>query len=109
VLNLNATAMRTLWDGGADPKSVIDAVTSGDLSRLIHTGNLSVQLQDPNAKPEPAPAAEPTPDVTDSEGKSAVNGARAALRAQGIIRPTQAQVAEFLGVSDRTVRRWEQG
>ena len=43
----DAQTMRTLVDGGFDPQSVIDAVTTGDMTRLIHTGTLSVQLQPP--------------------------------------------------------------
>jgi hypothetical protein len=37
--------MRTLVDGGFEPSSVVDAVTTGDMARLIHTGSVSVQLQ----------------------------------------------------------------
>lgn len=43
----DAATMRTLVDGGFDPQSVIDAVTTGDMNRLTHTGTLSVQLQAP--------------------------------------------------------------
>lgn len=43
----DAQTMRTLVDGGFDPQSVIDAVTTGDMTRLVHTGTLSVQLQPP--------------------------------------------------------------
>lgn len=43
----DALTMRTLVDGGFDPQSVVDAVTSGDMTRLVHTGQLSVQLQTP--------------------------------------------------------------
>ena len=43
----DAQTMRTLVDGGFDPQSVIDAVTTGDMARLSHTGTLSVQLQAP--------------------------------------------------------------
>lgn len=41
----DATTMRQLVDGGFDPNSVVAAVTTGDMSLLQHTGNLSVQLQ----------------------------------------------------------------
>ena len=41
----DAQTMRQLVDGGFDPTSVVDAVTTGDMTRLVHTGNLSVQLQ----------------------------------------------------------------
>jgi len=48
----DAQTMRTLVDGGFDPASVVTAVTQGDMSKLIHTGQLSVQLQPPgNTEP----------------------------------------------------------
>jgi len=45
IRSKDAQTMRQLVDGGFDPASVVDAVTTGDMSRLIHTGNVSVQLQ----------------------------------------------------------------
>jgi phage portal protein BeeE len=61
---LNAQAMRQLADGGWEPDSVVSAIVAGDWKLLDHTGKLSVQLQDPDAEPEPippelAPEAEP--------------------------------------------------
>jgi phage portal protein BeeE len=50
VLETQSRAIRNLTDGGYDPPSVIDAVTSGDLKRLKHTGLLSVQMQPPGAE-----------------------------------------------------------
>ncbi len=44
----DAITMRQLVDGGFDPTSVVAAVTTGDMSLLVHTGNLSVQLQPAN-------------------------------------------------------------
>jgi len=41
----DAATMRQLVDGGFDPSSVVEAVTTNDMSRLVHTGNLSVQLR----------------------------------------------------------------
>jgi len=50
--SIKATTIRTLVDGGFDPASVVAAIwPDADLS---HTGKLSVQLQDPNALPEPS-------------------------------------------------------
>jgi len=49
VTATQAQAMRTLVDGGFEPKSVISAVTSNDLNQLVHTGLLSVQVQEPGA------------------------------------------------------------
>jgi hypothetical protein len=46
----DATTMRTLVDGGFDPQSVIDAVTTGDMTLLTHSGTLSVQLQPPSTE-----------------------------------------------------------
>ena len=51
VQALQSTSIRTLTDGGYDAESVVDAIVSGDLKRLIHTGLLSVQLNPPNAQP----------------------------------------------------------
>jgi phage portal protein BeeE len=50
IASTQATAIRTLVDGGYEPESVQRAVTSGDLSLLKHTGLLSVQLQPPGAQ-----------------------------------------------------------
>jgi phage portal protein BeeE len=47
IRNKDALTMRALVDGGFDPQSVIDAVNSGDLTLLTHSGSLSVQLQPP--------------------------------------------------------------
>jgi hypothetical protein len=58
----DASTMRTLVDGGFDPDSVIQAVTSNDMSLLVHTGTLSVQLQPPSDGTEPA---DNTEDETD--------------------------------------------
>ena len=51
VLSIEATAMRTLGDGGWEHDAVVDAVTSGDLRRLAgaHTGMVPVQLQQPGS------------------------------------------------------------
>lgn len=52
-----ATTIRTLVDGGYEPDSVKFAVTTGDLSKLVHTGNLSVQLLPAGASPTEGVAA----------------------------------------------------
>lgn len=41
----NATTIRSLVDGGFEPQSVVDAIAADDLSLLVHTGNVSVQLR----------------------------------------------------------------
>lgn len=66
VIAQNANAIRTLWDGGGEPQSVIDAVVANDLKRIKHTGKLSVQLQEPGKPPAsssapPAAIAGPPP------------------------------------------------
>lgn len=48
-----ATATRTLTDGGFKPASVIAAVSAEDITRLEHTGLVPVQLQAPGAGQEP--------------------------------------------------------
>lgn len=70
-----AQSIRTLTDGGFTPESVVDAITSGDLKRLEHSGNLSVQLtpMDPEDVPEPEDQAMPDqlkPFVTPAEPAS---------------------------------------
>lgn len=47
VMVQQANTMRTLVDGGFVPDSVIQAVTTGDLDKLQHSGLLSVQTQSP--------------------------------------------------------------
>jgi hypothetical protein len=47
IVSTQTSAMRTLVDGGFDPDSVVEAISNGDLSKLVHTGKLSVQLQPP--------------------------------------------------------------
>lgn len=47
VISKDAEALVKLANAGWDPASVVDAVTSGDWSQLVHTGLLSVQLQPP--------------------------------------------------------------
>jgi phage portal protein BeeE len=55
VRQLETQQMRSLVDGGFTADSVISAVTTGDWTRLSHTGLFSVQLQ---------PPGNTTPDVT---------------------------------------------
>lgn len=52
IQNKDAQTIRTLIDAGYEPDAVIDAVRSGDFSRLTghHTGLFSVQLQPPGAQ-----------------------------------------------------------
>lgn len=42
-----AKTIRTLTDGGFEPASVVEAVETDDLTKLQHTGLLSVQMQTP--------------------------------------------------------------
>lgn len=45
IVQIQSTSIRTLADGGFKPETVVDAITSGDLTRLVHTGLPSVQQQ----------------------------------------------------------------
>jgi hypothetical protein len=56
-----SAAIRQLLDAGFEPESVVDAIVSGDLKRLEHSGLYSVQLQPPQPEgpPKPEPAAVP--------------------------------------------------
>lgn len=61
-----AQTIRSLVDGGFEPDSAVAAVNAGDMSLLVHTGRLSVQLQapgeDPSGTPLDAPADDPNAD-----------------------------------------------
>jgi hypothetical protein len=46
---VKASTIRQLVDGGFEPESVVAAVEAQDMSLLVHTGKLSVQLQEPGA------------------------------------------------------------
>lgn len=71
IQQIEASSMSTLINAGFEPDTVIDAVTAGDLTRLVHTGLVSVQLQPPGtvAKPAVEPAAEP-PAALPGKGKA---------------------------------------
>jgi len=51
IQKANADTINTLVSAGFAPESARDAVRSGDLSKLSHTGLVSVQLQTPGANP----------------------------------------------------------
>ena len=114
VLAVQATAIRTLVDGGYDADSVVDAVTSGDLSRLEgeHTGLVPVQLQKPGStapadKPNDSGDAEPAP-TTDEEAPDAVapdEGLTAAPRVDVSSRGPPARRATRSSASSRETSR----
>lgn len=99
IIVAKANAMRTLWDGGAEPESVVKAVNSGDLSLLKHSGNLSVQLQPDGVAPAEPSAPEPK--------AQAIENARRSLIESGIPRPTNEQIAERMGIAVRTLYDWK--
>jgi hypothetical protein len=45
VIGMQMTAIRTAGDGGWIPETAVDAIVSGDLRRLRHSGYLPVQVQ----------------------------------------------------------------
>jgi len=49
ILKVHASTINTLIIAGYEPDSVVDGVIAGDLSRLVHSGLVSVQLQPPGA------------------------------------------------------------
>lgn len=46
----HAQTIKTLVEAGYEPSSVVTAVTTGDMTALVHSGLLSVQLQEPGAQ-----------------------------------------------------------
>lgn len=63
IKQVEAQALRTLIEGGFEPESAVAAITTGDFSQLVHSGLVSVQLQQPGTGPAalspPAPKALP--------------------------------------------------
>jgi phage portal protein BeeE len=51
IQQIEAAAMNSLISAGFEPASVVQAVTSGDLTQLVHTGLVSVQLLPPGTQP----------------------------------------------------------
>lgn len=49
IQQTQAVAMRQLVEAGFEPSTVVEALISGDMSKLTHTGNVSVQLQPPGS------------------------------------------------------------
>lgn len=66
-----ASAARTLTDGGFDPVSVIAAVNDLDVTKLQHTGLLSVQMQPPGETAGPAASDAPDPQASRLEEMAA--------------------------------------
>lgn len=56
IAQTNAQAIRALVEAGYEPKTVVDGVTTGDLTKLQHTGVFSVQLQPPGTGSDPSRA-----------------------------------------------------
>lgn len=63
IQRIQAGTMRTLLDGGFTADTVVPAVVAGDLSTLIHSGKLSVQLQDVDTEPADEEPADEEPEV----------------------------------------------
>jgi len=55
IQSTQASAIRSLVEAGYDPSTVIDAIQSDDMGRLVHSGLYSVQLQSPGSEDEPEP------------------------------------------------------
>jgi hypothetical protein len=62
VMATNAQTIRALSDGGWAKSSVVDAVTSGDLTKLRDTGLISVQLLPPGTTGDAPDASDDEPD-----------------------------------------------
>jgi hypothetical protein len=49
ILQVRASTIAALVQAGYTPESAVDAIEADDLTRLVHSGLYSVQLQDPSA------------------------------------------------------------
>ncbi|HSE45414.1 MAG TPA: phage portal protein, partial [Gemmatimonadales bacterium] len=75
IMQGRSTAIKTFVDAGYTPESAVKAVAADDLSLLVHTGLVSVQLQPPGSKPPSGGAGNENP--TDG-GSNEPNGPNAA-------------------------------
>lgn len=53
IKKTNAAALRQLVEAGYEPDTAREYIATGDLSKLTHTGNVSVQLQPPGSGTNP--------------------------------------------------------
>jgi len=70
VQSKQSSAIRQLLDAGFLPDSVVDAIVSGDLKRLEHSGLYSVQLQPPMPEGPPEPPEPPEAEPAAADGAS---------------------------------------
>ena len=54
IEQLKSTTARQYIDAGFTPESTVAAVAAGDMTLLVHSGLVSVQLQEPGVEPVPA-------------------------------------------------------
>jgi Phage portal protein len=111
----DASTMRTLVEAGYEPDSVTQYLVTSDASRLVHTGRVSVQLQEPGAgEGTPAGASDDEktrlmaemaqklylavgPVMTQDEARQILNNAGANLRIPGPGLPEPAPATPFGG------------
>lgn len=75
IVQLKATAIKTLVDAGFEPGTAVDAVDTLDLSLLNHSGLVSVQLQPPGTKADEGDGGgEPPPEEPPPEGEPPADG-----------------------------------
>lgn len=85
IISTNAQTIRALADGGWDKSSVVEAVTTGDLSRLKDTGLVSVQLLPPGTVAKSsAPSAAKSGDLDELETMLGAVPELAAAEPQGL-------------------------
>ena len=71
ILRTKSVAIRQLIDAGFRPDTAVDAITSGDMNRLVHTGLFSVQLQPPGSTTPPTGNGQASLDLDDLVGRVA--------------------------------------
>jgi len=108
VQSKQSSAIRQLLDAGFLPDSVVDAIVSGDLKRLEHSGLYSVQLQPPmpEGPPEPPEPEPPEVDADEAAEETPVEQAgRVLAEGFGIIRAyaEREQPAPIINVSSPDV------
>jgi hypothetical protein len=89
ILARDADTIVSLIKDGFTPDSSVDAVVAGDLSRLVHTGLVSVQLQPPQEMLPQGPAAPgpPSPPVPEAPAAGPAGELPPARANGGVARP----------------------
>lgn len=100
VVSLKSAGIRQLVDAGYDPETVVSAVNAEDLTLLVHSGKLSVQLQPIDADTDDGDGDGSEPEVEAGSGSESESDADRALEAAQIIQKIYLGVGVVLSADE---------